>query len=325
LSYQNNFGNPNNPLRFSAKFNLSDSKSTITRFDNPNNSLLQYYEGMEIGEIWGLTSDGFFRSQEEIDALDETSIIPWGALEIVEGWPKYVDLDGNQKIEKGLSADDPKDMKVIGNMLPRYRFGLNLNFDWNNFDLGVFLQGVAKRDYYPRDYLYWGFYQQPYSGGYEHLQDFYRASDDSADRVANHSQSYINAGLANANTDARYPVLQAWLADRNLGERLDQAQGLAIPQTAYLLDGSYLRLKNITFGYTIPNKFTKNMGISSVRLYFSGDNLFEWSQIADFFDPEAVSDINERINPAYSAPRGETSGYQYPYQRKYSFGVNVNF
>src|SRR5690606_4602774 len=140
-----------------------------------------------------------------------------------------------------------------GNMLPRYRFGLNLNLDWSNFDLGIFLQGVAKRDYYPIDYLFWGFYQQPYSGGYEHLHDFYRATDDSPDRMANHSQSYINAGLASANTDAKYPVWQSWLADRNLGERIDQAQGLAIPQTAYLLDGSYIRLKNITFGYTIPS------------------------------------------------------------------------
>ena len=325
LTYQDSFGNPDNPLRFSARFNLSDSKSTITRFDNPNKSLLQYYEGMEVGEIWGLTNNGFFRSQEEIDALDESSIIPWGALEIVEGWPRYVDLDGNQKIEKGLTADDPKDLKIIGNMLPRFRFGLNLDFNWNNFDLGIFLQGVGKRDYYPSDYLYWGFYQQPYSGGYVHLQDFYRASDDGAGQIANHSQSYINAGLASANTDAKYPVLQAWLADRNLGERLDEVQGLAIPQTAYLLDGSYLRLKNITFGYTIPSEFTKNVGITALRVYFSGDNLFEWSEIADFFDPEAVSDINARLNPAYSAERGETSGYQYPYQRKYSFGVNVSF
>ncbi|MCK0191700.1 TonB-dependent receptor [Arenibacter sp. F20364] len=321
LTFRERFGNPNKPLNFSARFNLSDSKSTITKFDNPNNSLLQYYEGMEIGEIWGLTSDGLFTSQAEIDALDQTSIIPWGALDIVEGWPKYVDLDGNQSIEKGLTVDEPKDLKVIGNMLPRLRFGLNLDFNWNNFDLGVFLQGVGKRDYYPRDYLYWGFYQQPYSGGYTHLQDFYRPTDDNG----NHSQSYIDAGLASANTDSKYPVYQAWLADRNLGERIDQTQGLSIPQTAYLLDGSYLRLKNITFGYTIPSKYTDKIGVTSLRLYFSGDNLFEWSEIADFFDPEAVSDINSRINPAYSAGRGETSGYQYPYQRKYSFGINVNF
>lgn len=325
VGYQDSFGNPTNPWSLSARFNLSDSRSTITRFDNPNHSLLQYYPGMEVGEIWGLSSDGFFGSQEEIDALDQTSLIPWGALEIVEGWPKYIDRDGNQIIEKGVSANDPKDLSVIGNMLPRYRFGLNLNVDWNNFDLGVFLQGVAKRDYYPIDYLYWGFYQQPYSGGYEHLHDFYRAGDDSAARMANHSQSYIAAGLAHANRDAKYPVWQSWMADRNLGERIDQAQGLAIPQSAYLLDGSYIRLKNITFGYTIPSQFTKRMGLRSLRLYFSGDNLLEWSEIADFFDPEAVSDIKDRLNPAFSAGRGVSSGYQYPYQRKYSFGINVNF
>ncbi|MDP5139838.1 MAG: TonB-dependent receptor, partial [Spirosomaceae bacterium] len=109
---------------------------------------------MELGEIWGLTSDGFFTSQEQIDALDQSSLIPWGALEIVEGWPRFADLDGNQRIEKGLSADDSKDLRVIGNMLPRFRFGLNLNAEWNNIDLGVFLQGVGKRDFYPQDYLY---------------------------------------------------------------------------------------------------------------------------------------------------------------------------
>lgn len=325
LTYKNQFGSNNNPINFTANFNLSDSKSTITRFDNPNNSLLQYYKGMELGEIWGLTSNGLFRSQEEIANLDQSSLIPWGALEIVEGWPKYVDLDGNKKIETGLTADDPKDLKVIGNMLPRFRFGLNLNVDYHNFDLGVFLQGVAKRDYYPTDYLYWGFYQQPYSGGYNHLQDFYRGANDSPEKMANHSQSYINAGLANANTNSKYPVLQAWLADRNLGERIDQRKGLAIPQTDYLLDGSYIRLKNITFGYTIPSKATKKLGLTLLRFYFSGDNLHEWSKIVKFFDPEAISDIDNRINPAYSAGRGETSGYQYPYQRKYSFGINVGF
>ncbi|MFQ3173693.1 MAG: hypothetical protein ACI8W0_000790 [Flavobacterium sp.] len=54
--------------------------------------LMQFREGMELGEIWGLTSDGLFESQDEIDALDQTSLIPWGALTIVEGWPKYKDL-----------------------------------------------------------------------------------------------------------------------------------------------------------------------------------------------------------------------------------------
>ena len=324
LTYKDSFGG-DKPVGLTARFVLSDSHSYITRFDNPSNSLTQFREGMQLGEIWGLTSDGLFQSQEEIDALDESSLIPWGALDIVEGWPKYVDLNGDQQIQVGTTADDPKDMSVIGNMLPRYRFGLNLNLDWNNFDVGVFLQGVGKRDFYPQDYLYWGFYQQPYAGGYAHLNDYYRAADDAPGLMAQHSQSYINAGLASANTDAKYPVAQAWLADRNLGERIDQAKGLAIPQTAYMLNAAYLRLKNITLGYTIPSDYTKKMGVSSIRIYFSGDNLFEWSEIADFFDPESISDVQNRINPGYSAGRGETSGYQYPYQRRYAFGVNVSF
>jgi TonB-linked SusC/RagA family outer membrane protein len=324
IAYQNSYGTEK-PLGVSAQFNLSDSRSYITSFDNPNNSLMQFREGMELGEIWGLTSDGLFESQDEIDALDQTSLIPWGALTIVEGWPKYKDLDGNGVIELGTSADDPKDASVIGNMMPRFRFGFNLNLDWNNFDLGLFLQGVGKRDYYPKDYLYWGFYQQPYAGGYAHLNDYYRASDDSPELMAQHSQAYIDAGLAHANTNANYPVAQAWLADRNLGERIDEAKGLAIPQSKYLLNAAYLRLKNITFGYTLPKTFSNRIGIASFRVYFSGDNLFEWSEVADFFDPESISDIDNRLNPGYSPGRTETSGYQYPYQRRYSLGINVSF
>ena len=157
------------------------------------------------------------------------------------------------------------------------------------------------------------------------MKDFYRGSDDPADLMAQHSQAYIDAGYASANTDARFPVFQSWLADRNLGERIDQAQGLAIPQTGYMLSAAYLRLKNITLGYTIPSSYTKKMGITSLRIYFSGDNLFEWSEVSDYFDPESISDVENRINPAHSAGRNETSGYQYPYQRKYAFGINVTF
>ncbi|MBC7000789.1 TonB-dependent receptor [Cytophaga sp. FL35] len=324
IGYQNSFGTKK-PLGINARFILSDSRSYITSFDNPNNSLVQYREGMELGEIWGLTSDGLFGSQEEIDALDQTSLIPWGALEIVEGWPKFIDQDGNGAIEVGSSANEPKDIGVIGNIMPRYRIGLNLNMDWNNFDLGIFLQGVAKRDYYPKDYLYWGFYQQPYAGGYDHLNDYYRAVDDSQELMAQHSEAYLASGLANANTEAKYPVAQSWLADRNLGERIDQAKGLAIPQTAYMLNAAYLRFKNVTFGYTIPSDYSNKMGISSLRIFFSGDNLFEWSEVSDFFDPESISDIDNRLNPAHSPGRTETSGYQYPYQRKYALGVNVSF
>ncbi len=324
LEYRNSVEVFGKPMFLNTRLVLSDSRSNITKFDNPNNNLTQFYVGQELGEIWGLTSDGLFQSENEIAALDETSLIPWGALSIVPGWPKFRDLDGNGAIEKGLTTDDPKDLSVIGNFTPRYRFGVNLGVDYGAFDLNVFVQGVGKRDYYPQDYLYWGFYQQPYAGGYEHILDFYRASDDSGG-LSQHSQSYIDAGLANANTDSYYPILQAWLADRNLGERVDQSKGLAIPQTRYLLNASYLRLKNITLGYTLPTDLTRKVKISSVRIFISGENIGEFSGVNDFFDPEAISDTDNLYDPGYSPGRGEAKGYAYPFQRRYSFGLSVNF
>lgn len=321
LGYQNSFKLASKPFKVSSRVIISDSKSTITRFDNPERSLTQYYKGMELGEIWGLESDGFFRSQEEIDALDQSDIVPWGALSVVEGWPKYVDQDNNGRIEKGATVDDSGDLSVIGNLLPRYRYSLDLNMSWKGFDLRMLFQGVGKRDFYPRHYLYWGFYQQPYAGGYEHLLDYYRATSDSETERAKHSQAYLDAGLADANTDARYPVLQSWLADRNLGERIDEAQGLAIPQTGYMLNGAYLRLKNLTIGYTLPQNLLSRLKISDLRVYVSGENIAEWSELKDYFDPESINDDVAKMDPSASTASGW--GYSYPQQRKYSIGLSI--
>jgi TonB-linked SusC/RagA family outer membrane protein len=323
LGYQKSFNTAKDPISFGARFVLSDSRSVITRFDNPSGSLLNYREGMELGEIWGLQSNGLFQNQAEIDALDQSSIIPWGALSIVPGWPKFIDKNGDNKIETGLTSKDPKDMSVIGNSTPRFRFGLDLNTSWKGFDIRVFLQGVAKRDYYPLDYMYWGFYQQPYAGGYPHLLDFYRPNNDSPADRAKHSQAYLNAGLANQNLNSRYPILQSWLADVNLGTVTGNAKGLAIPQTGYMLNGAYLRLKNVTIGYTLPASLTRKWHVSNVRFYLSGENLHEWSALKKFFDPEAINQ-NDVIDPSKDTERNG-NGYSYPWQRKYSFGVNLNF
>jgi TonB-linked SusC/RagA family outer membrane protein len=323
LAYDDEFSVAAKPLHFNARVILSDNKSYVTRFDNPNKNLTQFYEGQRLGEIWGLKSDGLFKTQEEINNLDQTAIIPWGALNIVPGWPKYQDLDGDHTIQKGTTVNDPKDLSVIGNMLPRYRYGINLGGEWNGFDFRIFFQGVGKMDYYPLQYLYWGFYQQPYAGGYEHLTDFYRGAADSPALMAQHSQSYINAGLAEANTDAKYPVLQAWLADRNLGERVDQSQGLAIPQTRYMLSAAYLRLKNLTIGYSIPRAVLERVHINRLRIYVSGENLTEWSALKKYFDPEAITDNVNKTNP--SLQTGSGWGYAYPFQRRYSFGLELSF
>lgn len=304
VGYRDNFDIASNPFSFGAKVFISDSRSKITKYKNDQLLLSSYRVGQEIGEIWGLQNDGYFANQAEIDALNESAIVPWGALDIVPGWPKYADLDKNGKIEKGQTVNDPGDLKKIGNTSPRYRFGVNLDFDWNNFDLAVFLQGVGKQDFYPRHYLFWGPYQQPYAGIYEWNLDYYRgASETGADRDR-HSASYIAAGLADENKNSYFPVLQAWLADANYGAGLD------IPQTKYLLNAAYLRIKNVTLGYTIPNAITKRFKVSRLRVFVTGENLYEFSSIKKYIDPEAVAD---------------GWGWAYPYQRKYAFGINLDF
>src|SRR5690606_33256732 len=127
MQYRNQFSLAGEAFNLDARVIMSDSRSWITHFDNPSNSILQYYEGMELGEIWGFENDGLFGTVEEIAELDQSAIIPWGALSIVPGWPKYVDQDGNKIIEKGYTLSDTKDLVLIGNSTPRIRYGLDLN------------------------------------------------------------------------------------------------------------------------------------------------------------------------------------------------------
>jgi hypothetical protein len=305
VAFRDRFDIASKPFNFETKLMLSDSRSRITKFQNDQNLFANYRVGQDIGEIWGLENDGMFQNQAEIDALDESAIIPWGALEIIQGWPKYKDLDGNKKIETGLSANDPKDLKIIGNSRDRYTVGANLSMDWGGFDLSVFMQGVLKRDFYPHHYLFWGPYQQPYANVYPWNLNYYRATGDSPEQRAKHSASYIKAGLADANINSQYPVLQSWLADNNYGSGLD------IPQTKYLLNGAYLRIKNISLGYTLPAKFTNKFGVSRLRVYATGENLYEFSSIKKYVDPEAINQ--------------GSSAWAYPFQRRYAFGVNLDF
>lgn len=305
VTYQDRFTLASKPFNFSAKVFLSNSDSEITKFQNDQNLFSNYRVGQKIGEIWGLQNDGLFQNQAEIAKLDESSIIPWGALSIVPGWPKYKDLNGDHKIETGLSANDPKDLKIIGNSADHYSIGTNINMDWNGFDVSIFLQGVLKRDFYPHNYLFWGPFQQPYANIYPWNLNYYRATPDAPDLRAQHSKSYIAAGLADANTNSYYPVLQSWLADANYGSGLD------IPQSKYLLNGAYLRIKNVSLGYTFPVRFSKRLKVSRLRIFATGDNLYEFSAIKKYIDPEAVNQGG--------------SAMAYPFQRKYAFGINLDF
>lgn len=313
LTYRDNFTVASKPLRLESKLVLSDSRAHITKFRNEQRLVSQYFEGYEFGTLYGLIGDGFFKTTEEIATLDQTAMVPWGALDIVPGWPKFKDLDNDGKIELGQTIDNMKDRAIIGNTSDRYRIGFNLNMDWNGFDAQVFMQGVLMRDYYPRHYLFWGPYQQPYANVYPWHLDHYRATADSPEERAKHSQAYIDAGLADANLDASYPVLQSWLADYNYSDGNGDRSGLDQPNTTYLLNGAYLRVKNITLGYSLPFETVQRWGMSRVRFFVTGENVFEFSEVKKFVDPEAIN------------WGSDSSAWAYPFQRRFALGLNIGF
>jgi hypothetical protein len=160
-----------------------------------------------------------------------------------------------------------------------------LGADWKGFDINFFLQGVGKRDFWANGPLFIPGYR-PSEGWFAHQMDYWTPD----------------------NRDAYYP------------RPTDQAQSSNamnfLPQTKYLLDMSYLRMKNLSFGYTLPESLTSRVRLQRVRVYFSGENLFEFDNLDIPIDPEI-----DYTEPGYNDTN--TFGRVYPYHRTYSFGLQL--
>ena len=263
-----------NGLNYWAKFALSDYQSEITAYNgNKVGKISSYYVGRKMGEIWGLVADGLFQTQEEIDNyLSQTGL---QNVKYTPGDVKYVDVSGDGKIAWGQETIYDKegtDKTIIGNSTPRYQFGLTLGAEYKNFDLEVFFQGVGKRDYNPGGAHFWGFTSE-WDTPYTPALDYWTPE----------------------NTDAYFaaPNWNKWINRET--------------STRYLQDASYMRLKNITLGYNVPQNFLKKWGMSKLRLYVTGENLFTFTNLIESFDPETLSNMT------------------YPITKKVSVGLNLTF
>lgn len=278
------------PLQYGIEFNLSDSQSEITKFSNPTGTLTSYYKGMKIGEIWGLKTLGLYKTDQEAkDGPDQTEILISPAqYPATAGSINFQDRDKDGKISRGkYTLDDHGDYYKIGNSSIRYRFGTTLSASWNGIDCSLFFQGVMKHQYAPgtSDQLFWGKYAAAWYSEMEgHYYDRWRED--------------------NKNPNAYWPVLthsnaSTWSPNREL----------AIPQTRYLQNAAYIRLKNLTLGYTLPAAWLTKYNIQRLRVFYSGDNLFCASGLYKYYnvDPENLG------------------GHKYPFQRYNSFGINVTF
>lgn len=273
------------PLSYNFNFILSDNKTKVTKFDNPTGSLSDHFVGEELGTIWGFKTLGYFTSEEDVKNHADQSLIASypGTFDIEPGDLKFEDRDGDGIIYWGKwTKDDMGDVYKIGNTTPRYNFSLSGGADWNGFDFSFFLQGVGKRDYYPgsSDLFFWGINAQPWSNVTKSNMDYWTPE----------------------NPNAYFPRRKAYVAYQDWKEA-------TAPQTKYLQNAAYMRLKNLTVGYTLPRQLTEKINVSRLRIYFSGENLCEISGL----------DKNYKVDPE------GLGGQMYPFQRSFSFGLNVTF
>lgn len=149
------------PFGYSLRFILADNRCVITKYNNPDKLLNDFYEGQVIGEIWGYTTEGFFVDQADIDSHAKQSPQFTAAANGVwaPGDIKFADLNGDGFINPGTNrVSDPGDRVIIGNNEPRYMYGITLGANWNNFFFSSFFQGVMKQDWYPSTEaeFFWG-------------------------------------------------------------------------------------------------------------------------------------------------------------------------
>lgn len=225
---------------YSLGLNLYDSTSEITDYYNPtgiltNGDNLALRKGMKYGEIWGYETDRYLTEADfkEDGTIKEGIPLLQGQKKVYPGDVLFVDRDHNGEISVGDNTEsNPGDQIVIGNRTPRYQYGITGSAKYKNFDFSFFFNGVGKRDMWLPLF--------PVQGEYVKGID-----------------SYMLDHWTPENPDAFYPRISAKLSTGGNTNR----------QTKYVRDGSYLRLKNVTLGYNIPQNICKRMSLSSLRAF----------------------------------------------------------
>ncbi|WP_461787624.1 TonB-dependent receptor [Pedobacter sp.] len=286
------------PLKYGVRVTLSDNVSHITKFYNPTGTLSSNFVGQRLGDIWGFTTEGLFQTMEEIAKHADQSYIRTSlANKLLPGDLKFKDLNGDGVVNRGQNTlADHGDVSVIGNSSPRYAYGVTADFSWNNFSFSAFFQGIGKRDWWPsvEAAYFWGPYNRPYTFLPTAINDNYWTPE---------------------RPDAYYPRLRTYTS-------IGSTPQLAVQQTRYLQDASYIRLKDVTIGYTFPSDWSKKLKISSARLYVTGQNLWTWSpmyKITRDFDPEVIQGSDPEVNG------GQGDGFSYPMLKTYTVGLNLTF
>lgn len=319
-----------NGLRLTLNANLSDAVTVTTRGTDWNlawedRSLgTTFSTGRRYGDVFGFVTDRLYQKEDFVyDAngnFQTTTIVRNGTaremnilagdnpvyqhffqdggpiMVISPGDVKFADLNGDGFIDNGTNTNgNPGDMTVIGNTTPRYEYGFRLGADFKGFDLSVFLQGIGQRSI-------WGSGQLATPG--------YHVRDGAMPLAI--ATDYWREDR----TDGFYP--RAW----HMGG--GDSGWIMRPQSRYMLDMSYLRIKNITFGYNVPGQMLSRFKMKNARVFVSLENMFTFDNLRGLpIDPEAISGVSSLASgTSYNLGR---TGTATPTFKSASAGIQIGF
>jgi len=301
LAWNDRFKNMAKPLSYGIRLTLADNTSKITKYNNPDQLLSDYYVGQTIGEIWGYETEGFFINQADIDSHAKQS--PQMRASPTNIWYpgdiKLKDLNNDGFINIGTNRVlNPGDRKIIGNSAPRYNYGINLNADWNNFFFSTFFQGIGKQDWYPstESEAFWGQYNRPYN---------------------NIPSFHMGNMWTPENPNAYFPRTMSRAASNST------TRTLGVAQTRYLQNIAYLRMKNIQLGYNLPKQLLSRIKASNARVFFSGENLWTYSPLYKITKSLDVENTGPSDQVFTSGNAGD--GYNYPMLKSFSLGLSLTY
>lgn len=229
------------------------------------------FVGEPLGVLYGYKSEGLFVDQAEIDASPDIA----GKAALKPGDIRYSDLSGPNGVPDG-KVDPEYDRVIIGSTTPKYYYGFNLGASYKNFDFSALLQGL-------------GGYQNLLTGG--GAQAFYQ-------------QGQIQRWQAENRFDPANP--DKWAKYLRLGIINDNSVN-SVRSDYWIRDNSFLRLKSVQLGYTLPKKVSKKIAMEQLRFFLTGDNLLNFHSFYQGWDPE-----------------NDLSDY-YPINSIFSFGLNIKF
>lgn len=319
-----------NGLGINFRGNISDAKTHILEYGT-STGVNSNYNGKNIGEIWGYRTDRLYQKEDfDLDANGNLQLITLTAADVPAkyvgkkayklkpghngekpvyqvflqnssnfyfgpGDVKFKDLNGDGIIDNGsASLTDHGDLAVIGNSLPRYDYGFRIGADYKGFDISIFFQGVGSRKVWGDGFLAIPGYNSSDGAMPEAIAGNYWTPD---------------------RTNAFYPA-----AYNNGGSNASNNMQV---QDRYLLNMAYLRLKNLTIGYTLDKKIIKKVGGSSCRVYGALENFITWDHLRGLpIDPEAIGGYSMWNTTGYNLGR---IGEGVPAFKSISIGLQLTF